>query len=140
MQEEDILSPEIVCHDLRSHRGIGSWIQEGNLHIQTNGASRSTVHGYHLRKWKKICFTFQIYYHTLINVIHYLAIIQHSNYLPHIFKGASSSRRIGCERKISLDFKQRPRISFSVSCTFLPGLDPLTVEKKQFLLIKFYLD
>jgi len=44
--------------------------------------------------------------------------------LPHIFKGASNSRSMGWLRNISLDFRQRPLISASV--TFLPGLDPLT--------------
>lgn len=45
---------------------------------------------------------------------------------PHIFKGASSSNKIGWLRKISLDFKQRPRISPSVNCTFFPGREPRT--------------
>lgn len=31
--------------------------------------------------------------------------------LPHILMGASSSSSIGCSRKISLDFRHRPRIS-----------------------------
>ena len=46
--------------------------------------------------------------------------------LPQIFKGASSSSRIGWLRNSSLDFKHSPRISFSVSCTFFPGRDPRT--------------
>lgn len=50
-------------------------------------------------------------------------------YLPHIFSGASSSSRIGWLRKISLDFKHSPLISFSWSWTFLPGFDPLTVGR-----------
>jgi hypothetical protein len=33
---------------------------------------------------------------------------------------------MGCERKISRDFRHKPRISDSVSCTFFPGLDPRT--------------
>ena len=56
------------------------------------------------------------------------------NYSPQIFSGASSSRRIGCERKISRDFKHNPRISDSVSWTFFPGLEPRTAntnEKKE---------
>lgn len=52
----------------------------------------------------------------------------HSGNLPHIFNGASSSSSMGCDRKISLDFRHRPRISPSDSCTFLPGLAPRTVE------------
>ena len=31
---------------------------------------------------------------------------------------------------ISLDFRQRPRISYSDSCTFLPGLEPRTKNRK----------
>lgn len=38
-----------------------------------------------------------------------------TEYVPQIFKGASNSSRIGCERNISRDFKQSPRISPSVS-------------------------
>ena len=47
---------------------------------------------------------------------------------PQIFRGASSSRSIGWLRKISRDFKHRPRISFSASCTFLPGREPRTTN------------
>jgi hypothetical protein len=50
--------------------------------------------------------------------------------LPQILSGASSSSRMGCERKISLDFRQRPRISFSVNWTFLPGRAPRTEKDK----------
>ena len=50
---------------------------------------------------------------------------------PQIFKGASNSNKIGWLRKISLDFKQRPLISFSVSCTFLPGRDPRTAKSNE---------
>ena len=42
--------------------------------------------------------------------------------VPHIFKGASNSNSIGWLRKISLDFKHKPRTSASASCTLLPGL------------------
>ena len=52
-------------------------------------------------------------------------------YSPHIFSGASSSSRIGWLRKISLDFKHSPLISFSWSWTFLPGFDPRTVGRSQ---------
>lgn len=48
-------------------------------------------------------------------------------YLPQILSGASNSRRIGCDRKISRDFRHNPRISASVSWTFLPGRAPRTV-------------
>lgn len=54
-------------------------------------------------------------------------IIFYSNNLPHIFNGASNSSNIGWLRKISRDLRQRPRISDSVSWTFFPGLDPLTI-------------
>lgn len=48
--------------------------------------------------------------------------------LPQIFNGASNSSRMGCERNISRDFMHRPLISFSVSCTFLPGFEPRTAN------------
>ena len=51
-------------------------------------------------------------------------------YIPHIFSGASNSRRIGWERKISRLFKHRPRISLSVNWTFFPGLEPRTADVK----------
>lgn len=58
-------------------------------------------------------------------------------YSPQIFNGASSSRSIGCDKNISRDFKQRPRISPSDNWTFLPGLAPRTKinvnEKKSYL-------
>lgn len=50
--------------------------------------------------------------------------------LPHIFNGASSSKSMGCDKNISLDFKHKPRISPSDNCTFFPGLAPRTVENK----------
>ena len=51
-------------------------------------------------------------------------------FLPHILSGASSSRRIGCDKKISLDLRHKPRISPSVSWTFLPGREPRTEKKR----------
>jgi hypothetical protein len=36
---------------------------------------------------------------------------------------------MGCDKKISLDFKHNPRISDSVSCTFFPGREPRTKMK-----------
>lgn len=50
-------------------------------------------------------------------------------YSPHIFNGASSSKSMGCDKKISLDLRHRPLISPSDSWTFLPGLAPRTVEQ-----------
>lgn len=73
----------------------------------------------------------QIFFFGVSNVEHDYNIL-HSyikykyHYSPHILRGASNSKRIGCERKISLDFKQSPRISFSVNWTFFPGRDPRT--------------
>ena len=49
-----------------------------------------------------------------------------SYYLPQIFKGASNSNRMGCCKKISRDFRHRPRTSFSVIWTVLPGRLPRT--------------
>lgn len=57
-------------------------------------------------------------------------------YLPHIFKGASKSNKIGCCKNISLDFKHKPRTSASDICTVLPGRHPLTINKINFLFIK----
>ena len=53
--------------------------------------------------------------------------------LPQIFSGASSSRRIGWLRKISRDLMQSPRISASVSWTFLPGREPRTGRRFVFV-------
>lgn len=41
---------------------------------------------------------------------------------PHIFIGASSSRRLGCDMKTSLAARHSFRISPSASCTCFPGL------------------
>ena len=60
-----------------------------------------------------------------------------SKTLPQIFKGASNSSNIGCDRNISLDFRHSPLISFSESCTFFPGREPRT--KIKVLDIKFNL-
>ncbi|EHA8591585.1 hypothetical protein COCNU_scaffold084446G000010 [Cocos nucifera] len=44
--------------------------------------------------------------------------------------GASSSRRLGCCIKISLDTRHSCRISASESCTCFPGLLPLTSRSR----------
>ena len=56
------------------------------------------------------------------------------NAVPQILSGASNSRRMGWLRNISLDFWQRPLISFSVSCTFLPGFEPRTIKEGHFVI------
>jgi len=48
--------------------------------------------------------------------------------------GASSSRRMGCEMKISRDFVHRYLISVSSSCTCLPGLLPRTSRRRSMML------
>src|ERR1044072_1528640 len=48
-----------------------------------------------------------------------------SKCIPHILIGASSSKSIGCFKKISLETTQSFLISASESCTCFPGL-PLT--------------
>lgn len=48
---------------------------------------------------------------------------------PQILRGASNSKRMGWLRKISRDLRHSPRISLSVSCTFLPGREPLTARR-----------
>lgn len=47
--------------------------------------------------------------------------------LPHIFNGTSSSRSMGCDINISLDFRHRIRISPSDKCTLLSSLASRTV-------------
>ena len=46
--------------------------------------------------------------------------------VPHILRGASSSRRMGWLMKISRAFVQRNRISYSASWTCFPGRFPRT--------------
>ena len=50
---------------------------------------------------------------------------------PQILMGASSSNRMGWFMKISRAFVQRYLISYSCSCTGLPGRLPRTVRQKQ---------
>ena len=50
---------------------------------------------------------------------------------PQILMGASSSNRMGWFMKISRAFVQRYLISYSCSCTGLPGRFPRTVIKKE---------
>ena len=57
--------------------------------------------------------------------------------LPQIFKGASNSSNMGCDKNISLDFRHSPLISFSESCTFFPGREPRTAI--EVLIIRFNL-
>ena len=68
--------------------------------------------------------------HIFIGQVHFLIkkiyIQNWGNFLPQIFKGASNSSSIGCDRNISLDFRHSPLISFSESCTFFPGREPRT--------------
>lgn len=61
-----------------------------------------------------------------------------AEYSPQIFSGASNSSRIGCERKISRDFRQSPRISDSVSWTFLPGREPRTARESERKKLHFF--
>lgn len=51
---------------------------------------------------------------------------------PQIFRGASSSNRMGWLRKISLDLMQRPRTSASVIWTIFPGRHPRTGEERKY--------
>ena len=51
--------------------------------------------------------------------------------LPQILRGASSSSRMGCWRKISRDLRQSPRTSDSVICTVFPGREPRTVIQRK---------
>lgn len=51
-------------------------------------------------------------------------------HVPHIFNGASNSSKMGCVRKMSLDFKHSPRTSFSVSWTVFMVREPRTVSER----------
>lgn len=42
--------------------------------------------------------------------------------IPHTLRGASNSKRIGYDINTSLDAKHKPRISYSLRFTNLPGL------------------
>ena len=55
--------------------------------------------------------------------------VQSNDNEPQILMGASSSNRIGWFMKISRAFVQRYLISYSCSCTGLPGRLPRTVIK-----------
>lgn len=52
---------------------------------------------------------------------------------PQIFRGASSSSRMGWLRKISLDLMHRPRTSASVIWTIFPGRLPRTGKEENVL-------
>lgn len=62
---------------------------------------------------------------------HKNAVVRHSKDEPQILMGASSSNKIGWFMKISRAFVQRYLISYSCSCTGLPGRLPRTVIKKR---------
>ena len=66
-----------------------------------------------------------------LEVLHVITNILSNDYeifIPQILRGASNSSKMGWLRNISRDFKHKPLISDSVNCTFLPGLEPRTVE------------
>lgn len=46
---------------------------------------------------------------------------------------------MGCERKISRDLRQSPRISDSVSWTFLPGLEPRTAKQREIVQLLWWI-
>ena len=79
--------------------------------------------------------------HIFIGQVHFLItklyIQNWGNFLPQIFKGASNSSSIGCDRNISLDFRHSPLISFSESCTFFPGREPRTTIEVLIIIIQF---
>ena len=70
-----------------------------------------------------------------LEVLHVITNILSNDYeifIPQILRGASNSSKMGWLRNISRDFKHKPLISDSVNCTFLPGLEPRTVEIRIF--------
>jgi len=57
---------------------------------------------------------------------------------PHILRGASNSRRIGWERKISRDLRQRPRTSASASWTVFPGRPPARTSSSREMILSTF--
>ena len=104
--------------------------------VQTMTIAISNITNHCLLKWRQ-CANHNEAIHTLYFLnIHITLIWQIWDflqdfpwfYLPHIFSGASSSRRIGWLRKSSLDLRHSPLTSDSVKFTVLPGLHPRTTK------------
>ena len=116
----------IACLDQRSRPKIGNLILVGSLRIQTNAINLCIGREYRLRRnVRKIEINFIGCTHKMNDMKDFQR-KQTLFYLPQIFRGASSSKRIGCCKNISRDFKHNPLTSFSVICTVLPGRLPLT--------------
>jgi len=94
-----------------NHPKINNSLQAENLHIQKAAKGRCIDREYRL----------EAKFNQNLNK---------TRKIPQIFNGASNSSKIGCERKISRALMQRTRISFSVICTVLPGLQPRTEQRK----------
>lgn len=58
-------------------------------------------------------------------------VVRNRKHEPQILMGASSSNRIGWFMKISRAFVQRYLISYSCSCTGLPGRFPRTIKMEE---------
>ena len=102
-----------VFLDRRNHPRTSNWLLAGSHRTQKVGGGRNIGHECHL--WKKA---------STVNNDNNV-----SGAIPQILMGASSSRRIGCVIKISRAFVQRYLISYSWSCTGLPGRFPRTVNE-----------
>lgn len=120
MRAADIWSLATAFHDRRSRPRTSSSTRAEILRIRTVATNRNTVHGCRLIRGTRLNDVIRA------NVESERATLHQFDYSPQILSGASSSSRMGCERKISRDFKHNPRISDSVSWTFFPGLEPRT--------------
>lgn len=105
--------------------GRDSCFRVENHHIQIIATGHSIGHECHLNT-RIIWIMLNI---TLFCFSNFFLLIH--SHLPHIFNGASSSNRIGCDKKISRDLRHNPLISTSVNWTFLPGLAPRTKDTKR---------
>src|SRR5271154_6637060 len=103
----DILFPGTVFPDPRSRLGRGNLPPEGIHRTQTDAVNRNTVRECRLQAELE---SEQLGW----------------GWVPHILRGASSSRRMGWLMKISRAFVQRNRISYSASWTCFPGRLPRT--------------
>lgn len=102
----------------RSRRGRGSLLLVGNPHTRKVAEGHSIDHGCHLSGIPAVSHNKN-------------TVTRNRGHEPQILMGASSSNRIGWFMKISRAFVQRYLISYSCSCTGLPGRFPRTVKKRE---------
>lgn len=107
-------SPSTACRDPRSHQERDNWLLEETRRTRTSARDHSTARGCEKLVQERI------YEITYIS--------------PQILIGASSSNKFGCDKNISRLLRHNPLISFSVSCTFLPGREPRTSNRRSMML------